>query len=282
MTVTKNKNTKYLLVILMAVVFCLNINKVNADQYTNYYGIAMTTEEYTTLLNLGFSDDEIYYMDKETFDDNKELDATLLAQSTKYYKVISPTYGASYTVELSEEEYNNDSKISLLSELRTSYYTENSSISANGSKYRYKNVVVWTTIPDTKSYDIIAIGYINSVRLSGNVYFKHTHFDPNGEMITSTSHYGSKEQTTGVSRVYKIPDDMHGMSIALYFDVEKNVTDTLDRITFCGDHAHAGSKVTRAQAAEHGINSTGIVFTSTILNKYDAIPCADTTAYITW
>ena len=74
-----------LLVFFMVLTFGLSVEMVNASVYTNYFGIEMTNQEYNTLLNLGFSEDEIYYMDETTFNENKELDATLVVQNEKYY-----------------------------------------------------------------------------------------------------------------------------------------------------------------------------------------------------
>ena len=39
--------------------------------YTNYNGIEMTNQEYNNLLNQGFSENEIYYMNEEIYLENK-------------------------------------------------------------------------------------------------------------------------------------------------------------------------------------------------------------------
>ena len=96
------KNIKYALFIGLFVLLGISLNEVKAHQYTNYFGIQMSVDEYMTLLNLGFTDDEIYYMDEDTFNENKDLDAELLSKSDKYYKIITPIYGQSYTVEVSQ------------------------------------------------------------------------------------------------------------------------------------------------------------------------------------
>ena len=55
----------------------LFIGSVSASEYINYYGIEMTEEEYDNLINLGFSQDEIYHMSEETFAQNKDIDITI-------------------------------------------------------------------------------------------------------------------------------------------------------------------------------------------------------------
>ena len=67
------KNIKYALFIGLFVLLGISLNEVKAHQYTNYFGIQMSVDEYMTLLNLGFTDDEIYYMDEDTFNENKDL-----------------------------------------------------------------------------------------------------------------------------------------------------------------------------------------------------------------
>ena len=70
MEVSNKKSYMYILLSLFIFAFC--IGNVNASEYTNYYGINMTEQEYNNLLNLGFTEDEIYYMSEESFELNKD------------------------------------------------------------------------------------------------------------------------------------------------------------------------------------------------------------------
>ena len=282
MKIIHSKETKYFAIMFAVVVFCINAGRVSAHQFTNYFGIQMNMEEYMTLLNLGFTDDEIYYMDEDTFFENKDLDAELVAQSNKYYKIVTPMYGTSYVVEVTENEYLNHPENSLLGYVTTVYINEISSISANGSKYRYKNTVGWLNIPTNKSYDVIAIGFTNSVYINSSVYFKYATMDSAGNWHNSTLYYDKKNTSTGGSAVYKIPSELYGLSAMIYFDVSKNTTDTLDHITMCGDYAHSFNTVTSSQAASHAVNSGGIDFDGSVYSLFNEIPCASETAWITW
>lgn len=282
MSGTNRKNKKYCLFCLFIMILSLGINKVSAHQYINYYGIEMSSEEYLTLLNLGFTDDEIYYMDEDTFDENKDLDAELITKGVRYYKTVYPIYGSSYTVEITENEYFNNSNNQLLSTVTTQYTNEISTISANGSKYRYKNTISWLNIPDNKSYDIIAIGFINSVYIDSLVYYKHSYADSSGTWHNSTLYYDKKNTSTGGSVVYKIPSELYGLSAMIYFDVSKNTTDTLTQIAMCGDYAHSYESVTQYQAANHAINSGGIQLDASVYNLFNEVPCALEIANVNW
>ena len=277
-----NKLVKFFLISLFAMPFIVCINSVSAHQLTNYYGIQMSVDEYMTLLNLGFTDNEIYYMDVDTFNENKDLDAELIVQTNKYYKIVTPMYGQSYVVEVSESEALNQLQNQTLGQVTTQFINEISSISANGSKYRYKNSVSWLSLPDNKSYDVIAIGFINSVYINSLVYYKHSYMDSSGIWHNSTLYYDKKNTSLGGSVTYKIPSELYGLSAVIYFDVSKNTTDTLTSLSMCGDYAHSLSQVTQYQAANHVINSAGIQFDSTVYNYFDAIPCAYANTIVNW
>lgn len=282
MILSSNKKVRYFLVGLLAMLLGFNFNMVSAHQYTNYFGIHMTTDEYFTLLNLGFTDDEIYYMDEDTFNNNKDLDAELVAQTKKYYKIVTPMYGASYVVEITPQEYLNQSQNQLLNTVTTQFITESSSISANGNKYRYKNTVVWLSPPQNKSFDVIGIGFINSVYIDSMIFYKHTYADANGDWHNSTLYYGMTNNSTGAGVVYKLPDPFYGLSATIYFDVSKNTTDTLQYIDMCGDYAHSLQTVTQYQAVDHVLNSYGIQFDVSVIDYFDEIPCAYSTALVNW
>jgi hypothetical protein len=275
------------MVMVVVTVSIINISHPQAveDTFRNYYGIEMTMDEYTTLLNLGFSADEIYYMLEETFEENKDLDATLVASTTKYYKTVVPMYGMSYSVEITPFEYFNQGNAHLLDTLSTFYRTEVTTISQNGStKYRYKLSTLWLNWPSVASYDIMGIGFINSVYISSNnVMFNYIYGDANGDFTTSTVWYDRKKTATGGSVVYKMPSNVISLSSNLFFDVKKNTNDTLTSLTMCGDYAHAGSTVTTSQAANHTITSGGIVHDPSVIYYYDDTPCCYATVTgISW
>lgn len=167
---------------------------VNGESITNMNGIDISEEEYTRLLNMGFTDWEIETMPLEIYNKNKDLIGEVVGVQTKYYKTtyvndLYQTYTTSslnniaFTEEITEEEYNSESSISLLSNpVNTEYKKMTTSIVKTNGKYRLKNVLDWKKMPKTRSTDIIAIG-INSSVVSGidgseNAYTTYILNDP--------------------------------------------------------------------------------------------------------
>ena len=279
---SKNKKTvvMYGIAVLFGIIF--GIGKVNADEYVNYFGINMNNEEYNTLLNLGFSENEIYYMDETTFNENKNLDATLISQNEKYYKTVYTNLdGESTAVEITEAEYENKSLINPRGTVETEYKKMVSTLSQNGTKYRYKVSLLWKTMPSKRSYDIIGIGFDDPVYINSSVYFNYYHCDSNGNCTTSSTYYDKKKTSTGGSAVYKLPSSAVSLSSTLYYDVSKNTSNTITRLDMYADYAHATSTVSGSTASNHLITSNGIELNSNI-SYYDAISCAVSTWGGTW
>ena len=271
------------LIALFALTINMSCTKAIEHNFTNYYGVTMTIDEYMTLLNLGFSEDEIYYMTEEIFDENKNLDATLLVQNQKYYKTVYPAYGNSYTVEVTETEYYNHENNTLVQTV-TSYETVKSSISANGSMYRYKVTQSWSTIPSNKSYDVIAIGFNGLIHINNSSSTFYNIYTTSSSNTTTTYNYYHKQYSdTGGSTTYKLPSSFVGSSAVYYFDVAKDSgAGTITALNMCGDYAHSASTITGNQAASHSITIGGISFASGISGYFDDIPCANTYMGVTW
>ena len=272
--------------IVVVSIFMVNVGRPQASSnYVNYYGIEMTDDEYNTLLNLGFTDDEIKYMDERVFEENKDLDATLVATTHKYLKIIYPMYGASYVTELTEQQYLEQTSgqvVAPLGEVTTLWLHEVGTISQNGSKYRYKNSVNWTSPPPERYFDVIGIGFDTRVAIDSSVYFNYVYMNASGNYTSSTLYYNKKSTASGGTTTYKLPSTLYSLSANIYFDVSKNTTDTLTELEFCGDYAHSLSSVTSSQAANHAIGPLGIDFDASVYNYFNQIPCADTVAYVNW
>lgn len=275
MEVRNKKLYLYLLISLFA--FSLCANQASANEYENYYGIKMTNQEYSNLLNLGFTEDEIYYMLEETFEENKDITSTLVATNNKYYKTVyTDLNGNSYFAEITQNEYENESLITPRGTVNTEYKNMVSTMSQLDNSFRYKVTLNWKNIPSTKSYDIIGVGFEDNVSISGLVNFSYTYANSNGEKITSTLNYGKKSTSTGGSAVYKIPSELRGLSAVLYYDVVKNTSSTITRLSMCGDYSHATSNISSSNTSNHQITINGIELGTSIYGYYDAIPCAIT------
>lgn len=281
MEVRKNKLYLYLLTLLF--VFGLYIGQANADEYENYYGITMTSQQYNNLLNQGFSEDEIYYMSEETFVLNKDVTATLVAQNQKYYKTVYTNLnGDTYSTEITKEEYDNQSLMDPRGTVNTEYKNMISTISKLTNTFRYKVTVNWNKIPSTKSYDIIGIGFEDNIYISSLVNFSYTYADSDGNYTTSTLDYGNYKTSTGGSAVYKIPSGIKSLSAVLYYDVSKNTSSTITSLKMCGDYSHATSNISASATSNHEITINGIELGTSIYGYYDAIPCAISTWGGSW
>lgn len=264
-------------------VFALGMSNAKAivTEFENYNGIIISNEEYITLLNLGFSEDEIYYMDQDTYEANKDLDALLISKDVRYYKTITNNMtGQSQSYEISLEELENATSGNVaapMTTVTTTYKTMVSTISANGSYYRYKNTVAWNIIPSVKNFDIIGIG-INNIGgqyIASSVYFNYVYSDSSGNYTTSTLYYNRKSTSTGGSIVYHLPSNPTSLGATIYFDVAKSSSaGTLYNVGMCGDYSHATTAVNQSDIANYTISFGGISLGSGLSGNYDAIPCA--------
>lgn len=283
MKIKKKNLYSYLFISLF--IFVLSLGQVNASEYVNYYGISMTSQQYNNLLQLGFSENEIYYMLEETFESNKDLNATLISKNDKYYKTIyTGLDGESYSMEVTENEYNNQSHMDARGTVNTEYKNMVTVISQNGNYFRYKVSVNWNRLPSVRSYDIIGIGFDDDVYIASFVNFNYTYCTTSSSnCTTSTLYYDKKKLSTGGSVVYKLPgSEARSLGAVLYYDVAKDTTDTITRLDMYGDYSHATESVSSSVYTDYTINRYGIVLGTSSSSSYDAIPTAQSTWGGTW
>ena len=248
------KNSLFLKILTFTLIFSLkNVSALELDEYGYYINannIKISGQELENLQNMGFSEREIIAMEQEEFDNNKNLSGEILAQTTKYYKTTTTYANASayslnntttmtsFTVEITEEEYNNSSDETSIKPLgNTNGYTETNykkmttTIVKNGSRYRYKNDLVWKKMPSTRSYDIQGIGIDSTVSgVSSSKYFTRiADIEDSANLVcyfdNSTS--GSwKLRSTGYAVTFKLPANtatktVTALSSHMYFDVQK-------------------------------------------------------------
>jgi hypothetical protein len=273
-----------LLVAVMAFVVNVASTKALVGDFVNYYNIEMTNAEYNRLLNLGFTEEQIYYMPRDIFEENKDLEATLIGTVQKYYKTVYPTYGNSYTVEITPfEYYNHGNGDDPLGSSITTYKTLLSSISAVGSYYRFNSVLSWNNIPSVHSYDVQAIGYSGLIHVDSTITFYYTYATSNGSSTTSYNYYNKQNFTYGGSTVFQLPSSFVGLTSTMYYNVAKDANaGTITSLHICADYAHATTSVTGNQASSHNVNIGGIIFDSSVINKFDSMSCADEYASVNW
>lgn len=276
------KRLLYLFITLL--IFGICINNVKALNYENYFGIEMTNTEYNNLINLGFNEEEIYYMDETTFNDNKDLNAELVSVNSKYYKSIyTDLNGQPQVVELTKEEYENEANHQIRGYVQTEYKRMDAYISrVDSTYYRYKVTLGWLRMPVVRSYDIIGLAFEGTdVTISGLINFQFSYCVESADCFTDTSYYYKAKNYNGGSAVYKFPTEARSMTVKLYYDVIKNTSDTITTQIIHGDYAHATSSVDYDIFSNHTMTRGGLSL-GTSAPYYDSIPCADTGWTGTW
>lgn len=223
----------------------------------------------------------------------------VVAKEEKYYKTttiynssngistFSISLPTSYTEEVTKEEFNSYSNISSVMPLssgtiETTYKKLTTTISSNGSYYRYKSVLTWQLMPKVRSYDIIGIGHYASVKIKGTPSFSLYYCTDPSECYTSTS--ATKQIfDLGASATFKLPTGtLTSLKATYYYDVEKNVDATILTQKAYGDYSHATSTISLTNAKKHSVSSSGIYLDSTITDYYDNISVATATWMGSW
>lgn len=263
-----------------------------SEKYVNYYGIEMNETEYSNLLGLGFTEEEIYHMELDEFNANKNIESALEASTTKYY-VETVRYDStgrvvhSNTSEVTEEEYNDDMILNMRSTAttQTTYKKMVTTIAQAGTKYRYKVTLTWRQLPKVRSYDIIGIGIEPTlVAITSTIVFNQTYCISNS--CTNSNSYNSVSYDfTGAGVSFKLASTsgITGLRSYFYFDVSKENPDQTLTVQYAdGDYSHATSTVTSTQATGYYVNQIGIVLNNDISGYYDSISSAEAAWSGTW
>lgn len=281
--------------IALAMIFIgSNVFAMSNTYYTNNSSISMTQQEYNNLLNLGFNAEQIERMDINTFNDNKDIEATLVASNTKYYKTITSTTNGitSYTnVEVSENEYNSANKViqtrhNPAAIIETAYKRMTTSIYEMLPEFRYRVDLYWKNIPSKRSFDIIGIGMqAYNVVLNSGLSLRTDWTYSNGS--TGYDNMGACviEEDTGCGMSFELPTgSLSALSTYLYYDVYKRyLNETVTSLVATGDYAHATSTVSIYNSQRFSVNHiNGIELEDAIAGSYDTTPKADVQWYGTW
>lgn len=151
----------------------------------------------------------------------------LLSSTTKYYKTIYNTTSImnnigdnGITIEISEYEYERSSLLEPYALSESEYKKLTTNIYSSGSAYKYEAVLDWKKMPKARSYDIIGIGFYNSVTVDGALSFKQKYCS-SSSCKTSTSHT-EKNKEFGASAVFKLPSGtLSSLTQTLSFKVKK-------------------------------------------------------------
>lgn len=275
--------------------------ELSSDNFINNSGVVMTQQEIENLKKLGFNDFDINNMNQITFDENKNLIGEVVAVTTKYYKTetIMPnnsssvmTYNSAVTpitrsVEITKEEYDNsDNTISTFASavVNTEYKEMTTSIVAVNGRYRYRNVVRWKKLPVWQTVDIISIGFdekVYGVSSTKRLNAYYTFDNSCGLNVTTNGVWQLNSTGYGVTFDWPEKDNIsassEGFYVDMYFEVDKNTTDTINVLNAYGNYRHGKGNFT-ASGVSVGVSISYFIGLSVNFeDSFDTISTAQAT-----
>ena len=290
----------FLYTVGLATVILLNAAVVRASNevyYTNLNNLDMTEQQYQNLLNQGFTEEQISRMDENEFQENKDVEATLVSENKKYMRMRTHLInGIKYTTSsvLSEEEYH-EALLQANNPIHTrniqgDYYdgdfwdeifeivTRIANI--NDDVFRYKLDVYWDTMPTDKYYDIMGIGFnANKIHIGSGISFRED-WQTYSDVFDYLTDCYPKSESTGGSVIFELPDvstsSLKNMSQYMYFYVVKNANvGTLSQIEAAGGYAHATAyydpEETNGLYYNYTVNLGGIDIDSPYRSHYNIV-----------
>lgn len=222
--------------------------------------------------------------------------------TTKYYKTITYPENSnllnstgnkdnSYTVEITKEEFENYNPNNLIipydvinGYVETDYKKMTTSIVKNGNNFRYKVVLNWKTMPKTRSFDIIGIGFQSNVKYKQqSINFVQKYCYSSGQ-CKNDYNYSAYLGKNGVGAKFELPKGtLKTLNQTLYFDVVKtNSSNTITSQYAYGDYSHATKTISQPNSEKYSVDFGGINLDSSIVNYYDAIDSATAVWSGTW
>ena len=274
-----SKLKNYLLAVLtMSLLFTTSI-KAEENIIENYFGIKMTTTEYNNLLNLGFSEEDIYLMDEDTYINNKDLIGHVVSTNITRYKTVRRGL-ETVTYVATEEEFQSRNEVMPLGVVENYWRSVVTRITQIDSNYRYTVSTIWNTMPDERNYDVIAIGITSDVIRATYPTFTRHYCDYDGCYNSSVAAIKTADYGAGAS--FKVPSGtLTGLAATLYFDVTKYISGTITYQEFCGMYAH-GTNTSLTDSQNYTIATGGIGFGASAVDKYVVMGCSYGTWTGTW
>jgi hypothetical protein len=264
--------------------------------YTNNEGLDMTEQQYNNLLNQGFTEKQIERMDYQTFTDNKDIEASIVAQ-TKYYYKTTTTMRNGIQFHTSQLLTKEEMEAELQAKKEQNPYSPRDVYGTyyNGASYddykvllvtitnldddtmRYKLDTYWQQMPYTRSHDIMGIGVeASKVQINSIIAFRQDWRTGSDVSEYSMGCY-PKTESTGGSVLFQLPSgSLSLLESYMYFTVDKIPgVNTVTSLTATGDYAHATATVSNDALNYYTVNHIGgIVLYSPYANSYDTIPNA--------
>lgn len=278
------------LIACTALLVICQITNVNAEEiyYTNSNGVAMTYEQYQTLLE-HYSEPIIAAMPEEQFILETSGTQTKVQSETVYIETKSfvNTRGEITSTEeriITKEEYdaiNPNMKASCGNWCWETTYKKlelEASTLDTASGFKMTTRCTWKQLPNIKSYDVIAVRWQNGTSsFSVSDIYGYQNYDAGNQYMTLTYANGNaniKTASNGVGISMNLADDAtgpHTLSLITYGTVP-----SLGTVNFYHTYQHAQSNVSLANSKDYTFSASGLggvlLFnSSSIQNKYDAM-----------
>lgn len=275
-----SKLKNYLLAVLTVSLLFTTSIKAEENIIENYFGIKMTATEYNNLINLGFSEEDIYLMDEDTYINNKDLIGHVVSTNTTRYKTVRRGL-ETVTYVATEEEFQSRNEVMPLGVVENYWRSVVTKVTQIDSHYRYTVSTIWNTMPNERNYDVIAIGIQYRVIRSTYPTFIRHYCDYDDCYNSSVAAIKNGRYGSGAS--FKIPSGtLTGIGATLYFDVEKyDSSSTITSQEFCGEYAH-GTNTTLTESQDYTVATGGIGFGASAVDKYVIMGCSYGTWTGTW
>ena len=140
-------------------------------------------------------------------------------------------------------------------------------------------------MPSTRSYDIIAIGFLPSVKVHNNTtYFSQYYCYSDGSGCYTTYTNYPQVFIDGAGTSFALPTGgLNQLRQTFYFDVEKNGTGTIITQNSYADYAHATSTISLANSKKYTVAGSGAIYLNTSISSYyDTMSTAIATWNGTW
>ena len=287
---------KILYIVGLATMILFNATAVSASNdiyYINENEIAMTEEEYNNLINLGFTERQISWMDEDVFLENKDIVATSVAHQKYIVKtttVIRNGITRSYNRLLTEKELKEEM------ELRqqpsgTNFYGNfydgmtfdsikeiDMRIAIYDDEYaRYKLDTYWDVIPTHRYFDVAGIYFDGTLthRYSSVIHRQYYVTTGNDHVSLEDYYYDSNSNSAYIA--FELPSgSLESLESYMYFTARKNVNvGTITELYVYGDYAHAAYQTTQAVINNVSMYAGGLWFSIDYDFLYDDIPTAN-------
>lgn len=227
---------KKLLFLLMLVV--LQIDFLTASTFRNNNSIYIDNTIYDNLKSIGFDDDDILYIDFDTYEYYKDKSGYLISDDTKYYLTITAEKNnqfysnsinnlISYTYEISKEDFENENfnySLPVLLDVNPSTIETNAkkletkiNYIPSTNRYKIQNKITWKNnkMPKNRSYENFGIRLSDGIQPVSGSKFGYVYYSMYNTCLGTNTNYSTNLSSNGT---WKYAADGYAVS----FNLPKN------------------------------------------------------------